>query len=222
MATAKSGHGVLGEEKAATRALSLINNVNGRLEPRVTFIHYPLEGQGALRHQRVGLQERKKRNTHPQTPDRLPHTLASRCFPLHPHTYAQTPSPPHSSLTLPHLQTLPDRPQAPGRNHLHTLKPMLAHLQTPRGTAFSPMEPHHPRSHLYTPKPMLTHLQTPRGTLFSPRDPHHPRSHFHTPIRHTLPLRTPMYDLTTATHTQARPSIRTPFPGKHPSLPVPK
>lgn len=96
---------VLGEEKAATHGRSLINTVNGRREPRVTFIHYPPEGQRAQTSKRWVLQERRKRNTRrPQTdfltlsPPDVSHsppthirtnTLASTLF-------THTPSPPDS------------------------------------------------------------------------------------------------------------------------------
>lgn len=212
--------------------LSLINNVNGRLEAKVTFIHYPLEGQAAQTRE-SGVTEEKKRNTRGR-PDRLPHSLPSRCFPLS--THRHTLSPPDSLLTFSYLQ-----------NPTHSPTPRwpsgatLTHLLTPT-TLSSPPEPQDPHSLTFVPHdPRSITSFPPRGTLSSSRSPRPTLAHIQTLTRRTLfpsrllrthalsppdPQRPPLrshansFPAHSTSHTSN--SIRTPFPGKHPCRPVPK
>lgn len=192
---AKSGHQGPGDEEAATHVLSLINNVNARLEPRVTFLPYPLEGQGTQTPKSWVTGEEKEKHI-PADPRQTSSHSPFQMFPtLHPHTDTQThspplfphiPSPPHSLLT-----TLRSS-QASGPIHLHTPTTHSRSPSHPKTFAHSP--PHHPTRH----------------TLFSSGAP-----------CTTSPLRTHAHSPPpTQLYTRAHPSVRTPIPGKHPRRPV--
>lgn len=117
---------VLGGKKTATHSLSLINTVNASLEPKVTFIHYPLEGQGAQTPE-LGYRRGKKKHipAEPQT-DFL--TLSppdvSHSPPTHIHTHQ------HLTSRHPLVHSLLDRPHDP---RSLTSRPS-------RGTHFSPAD----------------------------------------------------------------------------------
>lgn len=105
---------VLGDEETATHTLSLINNVNAKLETRVTFIHYPVEGQGAQTPKSWVKGEEKKKHltTYPsQTSSRSPLQMFPTLHPQTPHlqTFLHILSPPNTSS-----------PSRPSHTHLHT------------------------------------------------------------------------------------------------------
>lgn len=88
----KSGHhGLWGSGDGYTH-YQLINNVNERLEPKVTFIHYPLENQGAQTPKSWITGEEKE--THPQTPTQTSSHSAPDVShpPTRKHTQLQTPT----------------------------------------------------------------------------------------------------------------------------------
>lgn len=211
VATAKSGHGVLGE-KAATRALSLINNVNGRLEPRVTFIHYPLEGQGAQTPKSWVTGEEKKKHT-PADPRQTSSHSRLQMFPTPPThirtntlastLFTHTPSPSDSTSQIalrpraqspPHPKTYARSPPDPTRKSLFShgaASPTFSPLH-PKTYAHSP--PNATRHTLFSPgpSPPTFSLPHPHQAHSSPPDPHvrshHRDTHTGTPLNpHALP-----------------------------------
>lgn len=129
-----------------------------------------------LRHQRVGLQERKKRNTYPQTPDRLPHTLPSRCFPLSTHTQTHntlaSTLPSHSLTSTPptHYPPIPSSLRAHSPSHPHDPLPLTLTPQNLCSLTSAP--PHEAHSFL-----LRSPMYEPTLTVLSPYN----FTHAHTP-----------------------------------------
>lgn len=160
------------------RTLSLINDVNGRLEPKVTFIHYPLEGRGS---QTREVDYRRGKTKHSRTP-KLPHTLPSRCFPLSTHTYTLTSRlfthtllPPHSHPLTNSQMALTSHAHSPPDPHdtFSSPEPQNPHSLT--------LRPQRPTFDLILPSTRYTsRLKTPKTQARAP--PHTQRgSHFSHP-----------------------------------------
>lgn len=122
---------VLGDEKTATHTLSLINNENARLEPRVTFIHYPLEGRPRSSDTKeLGYRIGKTEHIHadPQTSSHSPLQM----FPtLHPHTNTSPPDFHSHSLTSRHqTPTHSVTPRSPSQpTHVTHLQVSMTHIR---------------------------------------------------------------------------------------------
>jgi hypothetical protein len=143
---------------------SLINNVSGTLEPRVTFIHYPLEDQGAQTPKSwiTGGEKKHKTRLHTQVS-----SLSFRHFLPHPAPFSCT----NTFTSTIHLQTpitLTTHTHSPPNLHKQLastrLGPTIAHVQTPTP---SPPTPSAPDSHARTVSLRPPHADKSSSTLDS-------------------------------------------------------